>query len=456
MSFLKSIVIAASVSCVVIVGGAVAWLSVSPPELLRVGDGYAAKIVCSNVFIAGRDASEVFGDDVQAPGNPILRFIRVSVDKERRTVKAGIFGLFAPSYALYRGRYGCATVPDGDLEGAEKALAYAPVQAGGANPSPWPDGEGAGQTNPSVQALLGDSELAGPGIRALLVVRDGQIIGESYGPGFDAKTPLLGWSMTKTVNAAVVGMMMKDGKMSFADNTLFSEWRADDRAKIKLSDLLAMQSGLAFDESYGVVTDATRMLYLDRDMVRLPLSKPLAAPPGSSFVYSTGSAVLLSRLWMNRIGDTEQALSFPYDRLFGPLGMTSAVLEADAQGTYVGGSYLYATPRDWARFGQLLVQDGVWKGERLLPEEFMQAMRTPTKPSAGLYGGTQNWLSPPGMQNNQQAGLPEDVVWLQGHDGQSIAIVPSARLILVRMGLTPSSTAYGPQVLLRKILDAIR
>ncbi|EJC80326.1 penicillin-binding protein, beta-lactamase class C [Rhizobium leguminosarum bv. trifolii WSM2297] len=454
MRFVLRILKALALLVVFVVIGAAGWLFVQPPELLRVGDGYAAKIVCSNVFIAGREAEEVLEDDVQAPGNPLLRLVRVSVDRDNDRVTARFMGLFAPSYALYRGAFGCTSVPDGNFEAAANAVPFDAPAKVEANEAVWPQGEGAGdQPNAKIAALLEDARVVGPAMRAIVVVRNGRIIAEAYGPGFSAKTPLIGWSMTKTVNAAILGRLMLDGKISFDDDDLLAQWKNDGRARIKVSDLLGMESGLAFNEDYGDVADVTRMLYLDPDMVSLPANAPMEAEPGKRFRYSSGTAVLLSRIWMDRVGNAQAAFSYPDDALFSPLGMTSAVFELDARGTFAGSSYLYATAHDWARFGQFLLQDGVWNGQRLLPEGFVGAMRTPTAASNGRYTQGQAWLAPGG--SSAKFGLPEDTFWLTGHDGQSVAIVPSADLVVVRLGLTPSWLGYQSQTLLKAVLAAL-
>lgn len=440
---------------VAVIGGAL-WLYIRPPELLRVGDNYAAKIVCSNVFMAGRDPDTVLAEDVQAPGNPLLRLIRVSVNREEGKVSARILGLFAPGHALYRGAFGCTSVPDGDFNAAMNAAPEEDLAVPPPSDDLWPEGERvAAANNGKLAPLLADEALAGPEMRAIVVVHNGRIVAERYGDGFDARTPLLGWSMTKTVNAALVGRVMLSGKLNFDDAKLFAAWHGDERAAITLADLLGMESGLAFNEDYGAVADVTRMLYLDPDMVTLPVNAALEDKPGQRFRYSSGTAVLLSRIWMDRLGDPQSAFDYPRDALFGPLGMSSAVLEVDARGTFAGSSYLYATARDWARFGQFLIQDGVWNGQRLLPEGFVATMRTPTQSSGGKYTQAQAWLAAPGGDLSAAAGLPGDTFWLEGHDGQSVAIVPSAGLIVVRMGLTPSRLGYRPQVLVKQIVGAL-
>lgn len=454
MRLISRLLLGFSAVALAAVAGVAVWLTAAPPDLWRIADGYAAKTVCSNAFVAGRDPQAVLADDVQAPGNAALRLIRLSIDRDEGIVGARMLGLFAPNYALYRGPLGCVTVPDGNFKtAAQLSMPRVPVAFG--RDANWPDGDTVGvDANGALSQLIRDPALAGPGMRAIVVIRDGQLVAEAYGDGFDARTPLLGWSMSKTVNAAIIGRLMQARRMSFDDTDLLPQWHGDGRARIRLSDLLAMESGLAFNEAYGDVTDVTRMLYLQPDMAAMAAGTPQAFPAGQHFAYSTGTALLLSRIWMNRFGDQNTALAYPHDALFGPLGMTSAVLEADEHGTFVGGSYLYATGRDWARFGEFLLHDGVWHGQRLLPEGFVGAMRTPTQASNGVFTQVQAWLSGPGGPS-RQFGLPEDTFWMLGHDGQSVAIVPSANLVVVRLGLTPGRLTYRPQILVKKIIEAM-
>jgi CubicO group peptidase (beta-lactamase class C family) len=453
MRWLERLIRSALLLVLLFAVGISGWLLLSPPELLRIGDGYAAKIVCSNVFIAGRDPQLVLAEDVQAPGNPALRLIRVLVDRGKKIVTARILGLFAPNYALYREGLGCTSVPDGDFPSARAAASIDTNWAAAATlGAPWPDGDQIAADEP-VSRLIADPALSGPGMRAIIVVKAGRIIAEAYGDGFNKDVPLLGWSMTKTVNAAIVGRLISQDRLSFADKDLLPQWHGDVRARISLADLLGMESGLAFNEDYGAVTDVTRMLYLEPDMAGMAASSPQQAPAGKRFHYSTATGVLLSRIWMNCFTDQRQALAFPRQALFSPLEMSSAVLETDEHGTFVGGSYLYATARDWARFAQFLLQDGVWHGERLLPADFMAAMRTPSEASDGSYTHAQTWAHGPGGSAGE-LGLPTDAFWMLGHDGQSIAIVPSAGVVLVRLGLTPDRLGYRPQKLLKEILNA--
>jgi CubicO group peptidase (beta-lactamase class C family) len=249
---------------------------------------------------------------------------------------------------------------------------------------------------------------------------------------------LLGWSMTKTVNAALIGRARVNLD------------QVEVKPDVTIRDLAAMKSGLAFNEDYGGVSDVSRMLYLEPDMASFAAGLPAGQ---KTYAYSTGSSVILTRSWMKAAG--ANALTYPRDELFGPLGMTSAVFETDESGTFVGGSYIYATARDWGRFGQFLMQDGVWEGKRLLPEGFVGWMRT-SNGSAEGYSQMQSWLKGPGESDTgQMTGLPADTFWLRGHDGQTVTIIPSQRLIVVRMGLTPWDLGYRPEALVKAVSEAM-
>jgi CubicO group peptidase (beta-lactamase class C family) len=426
-----------------------------PPELLRVGTGYAAKIICSNVFIAGRDADEVLRDDVQAPGHPLLRLVGADVDIERGVVRTVILGAVAPSYAVHRSGIGCANVTAADLE-ASLTIAAPVAEAEPADETQaWPQGENVPDVAPRLAGVLSDPVLLGPAMRAVVVIKDGRLIGEAYGSGFNERTPLLGWSMTKTVTAALIGLLQEEGRLDVEAQGLFPEWDSDSRRDISLADLLAMESGLRFNESYGDVTDVTRMLYLQRDMGAYAATLPAEAPPGTQFNYSSGETVLLARYWMSRFAERREALAFPRRALFDVIGMRSAVMEADQTGTFVGGSYMYATARDWARFGLLLAENGSWAGQSVLDPAFVARMMRATEVSDGDYTEAQAWQN--GPQGEDSAfGLPEDTVWMLGHDGQSVAIIPSERLVVVRLGLTPRRLDYRPQVLVEAVRQALR
>jgi CubicO group peptidase (beta-lactamase class C family) len=444
------------------------WLK--PPDLLRVGANYSAKIICSNVFLAGRDPDEVLHTDVQAPGIALLRLMRASVDRDRRVVRVGILGFIGDGLAVARPGTGCAAVPDGNLEFAihvsSAATPGATAPRAGAAPTPdptpttanatWPDGT-AVTTQPSLDRLLADDTLAGPGMRALVVVDHGHIVAERYGAGFSASTPLLGWSMAKSVLAGLVGVFVKEGRLTLEQSAGWSKEQGGGRERIRIADLLAMSSGLRFNEGHGVVSDVTRMLYLQPDTAGFARGQPLLHPPGEFWSYSSGTANILSRIVQDAAGRLGAGVAA--DKLFTPLGMTSAIIETDEDGTLVGSSYMYATARDWARYAQFLLQNGVWRGQEILPAGYVAMMATPVTASGGEYGHGLVWLwgsgaIVPGKNPDSAFGIPPDTFWMEGHDGQSIAIIPSRRLVIARLGLTPSSDYYQPQPLVKAILDA--
>jgi CubicO group peptidase (beta-lactamase class C family) len=437
-----------------------------PPALLRVGANYSAKIVCSNVFLAGRDPEEVLHVDVQAPGISILKLMRVSVDRQLGVVRAGFFGVIGDGLAQYRRDKGCTVMPDGkldasavaELNGISRTTGSAPAPA--FSSGPWPDGA-AVETGKPIDELLRDPVLAGPGARAIVVVDHGRIVGEYYAKGFDSNTPLLGWSMTKTVMAGVIGMLVKDGKLSLAQAGF---WAGNDgREKIRLKDLLAMSSGLQWNEAYGAVSDVTSMLYLQPDMAGFARSPPLARPPGEEWMYSSGTAVILSRIAQEALnrGETQaqELATFIKGRLFLPLGINSATIEPDEHGTLVGSSYMYATARDWARYALFLLQDGMWQGEDMLPPGYVAMMATPVDASHGQYGMGQTWLwgseaVTPGVNPDAAFGIPPDTFWMSGHDGQSVCIIKSRQLVIVRLGLTPYADGYTSQRLVQAVIKA--
>jgi len=421
----------------------------SPPELIRVGAGYTAKIVCSNVFLAGRDPAGVLATDVQAPGHPLLKLMRVEVDRERGVVRAGLLGIIGRGLAVARPKVGCAVVPDGRQYGATLGRVPPPV------PRDSPHAADESGAVPALQETIADDALAGRGMRAIVVVQDGRVVAERYGGGFDATVPQLGWSMTKSVTAGLIGVLVKDGRLTLDQS---AGWAVGDgRRRITIADLLSMSSGLEFNESYGTVSDVTRMLYLESDMAAFAGAKPLEHPVGRVWSYSSGSAVILSRIFQDAAGP--DAIGFVQTRLFDPLGMKSAVMETDERGTLVGSSYMYATPRDWARYGQLLVQDGVWEGREILPPGYVAMMGSPAAASGGEYGRGMVWRwvthsDTPGGNPAAALGIPADAFWMAGHDGQYVAIIPSRRLVVVRMGLTPEREHYRPEPLVRALLDA--
>jgi CubicO group peptidase (beta-lactamase class C family) len=445
-----ALVLLGSLAAILVLGilGLSVWLVFIRQEALQLASAYAAKIVCSNVFIAKREMNAILRTDLVAL-HPIFRVMKIEVSAVDQRVGASLFGIFAQRHAHFVKGRGCTNVTS---EGPWARPAELPASPPTANDPLWPAGERAQLSDSNrLRAALSHLALQGPGMRAIVVVHDGHIIAETYGQGFTASTPLLGWSMTKSVSAVLIGMAINDGKLSLAQKDLFPQWAGDARADISVADLMAMSGGLEWNEDQGTVTDPGRMEFLVTDAAAFARDRRLISPPGSKFRYSSGESVLLTRLWQNAIGQT--APSYPRERLFKPLGMNSAVFEADETGTFLGEAFLYASAHDWARFGEFLRLRGEWNGQQLLPAGFVDYMRSPApasdEGSGPLYGRGQVWLEP-----GLAFGLPADTFMLLGHNRQAIAIVPSLKLVILRMGSTPENVGYSVGPLLHAIVVA--
>jgi CubicO group peptidase (beta-lactamase class C family) len=482
-SKLRKIILGSVISLVLLVLAALLALWLKPPDILRVGANYSAKIVCSNVFLAGRDPDEVLRVDVQAPGIWLLRLMRVSVDRQHGVVRAGLLGFIGDGLAVARPGVGCAALPDGNLQFAMRAGAAAPntapprtaapgtaplatappdASASATSPSdadePWPMGNTV-STNPALDQLIADDTLAGPGARAIVVVYRRRIVAERYAAGFSPGVPLLGWSMTKSVLAGLVGALVKDGRLTLDQSAGWPAAGNGGRERIRIADLLDMSSGLRWNEGYGDVSDVTRMLYLQSDMADFAREKPLAHPVGEIWNYSSGTANILSRIAQDAAGSMGARVAA--EKLFKPLGMASATIETDEYGTLVGSSYMYATARDWARYGEFVLQEGIWRGQEILPRGYVAMMASPVASSGGQYGHGLVWLwgsdsDTPGKNPDAAFGIPADTFWMSGHDGQTITVIPSREMVIVRLGLTPSRDHYTPQPLVKALLDAVR
>jgi CubicO group peptidase (beta-lactamase class C family) len=269
-----------------------------------------------------------------------------------------------------------------------------------------------------------------------VVLADGRLVAERYADGFDAGTRQLGWSMAKSVTSAMVGRLVAEGELGLDDADLLGAWRGDARREITVEDLLRMSSGLAWDETYGLGTPVTEMLYASRDMGRYAASQPREADPGTVQEYSSGTTNALCDVLQERTG---LGTDLAHRLVLEPLGMSSAILEPDADGGLVCSSYLWATPRDWARFGQWWLQDGRWRGEQLLEPSFVRWSTTPVALDGEDEGHAAHWWvnrRPDGSVRDPV--LPADAFWAAGHDGQRVVVVPSAGVVVVRTGFDPA------------------
>lgn len=438
-------------------------------KLAAVGTAFTAKTLCSGVFVSHRDPASVLGTDLSPEIHPILRLIEAETDQNARAVTATLFGL-AERKAVYRGGLGCVVV---DPNGGVARAAVSVVE-----PTPKPaerstvqdDLRTAGELPPEIDAARLQSAVdwaftePDPRLprntRAVVVVHDGRIIAERYADGFTADTSLIGWSMSKSVVSALVGILVKEGKLALDDPSPIPEWAgADDpRRRITVAHLLHMESGLEFDENYAnPLADVTYMLFGVPGAAEFAIAKPLVAEPGTRWRYSSGTTNILSHAMRRAVGETDYP-AFPRRALFDRIGMTSAVLETDARGTFVGSSFMYATARDWARFGLLYLQDGVWSGERILPEGWVEFSRSPAPGAPDGKFGAHFWLRIPEefRCGNDLPDLPADAFHAVGHEAQFVTVVPSRRLVLVRLGSTRHVCGWNQQGFGRLVLGAWR
>ena len=408
---------------------------------------YKAKMLCSEVFVAGRDP-QIVERELEVDDLTPLKYISTSVDRGARRVTSSVAGMVGQE-AVYRESRGCAVRFAPDTQGT----AARPAE-GRAAPA------GAASTNDTLRAVL-DRAFAEPEperprrTRAVVIVRDGQVVAERYAEGFTADTPLLGWSMTKTVTNALVGILVKDGRLAVDRLVPIPEWQADERRQITLDHLLRMSSGLQFNESAAnPLSDVTVMLLHRPDAGLYAADKRLASPPGTVWQYSSGTSNIVSRIIRQTLKDDAEYVAFPRRALFDRIGMTHAVLEADAGGTFVGSSFMYATARDWARLGQLYVQDGVWDGQRILPDGWVTYTRSPAPADATKQYGAHVWLKVADHYSGD-AVLPADAFHAAGHAGQFVTMIPSAKLVIVRLGLTRYPDAWDHTAFVRDVLNAM-
>ena len=230
-------------------------------------------------------------------------------------------------------------------------------------------------------------------------------------------------------------------------------------AEITLDQLLRMSSGLEFNETYEAQTDVTEMLSNQADTAGFAASKPLIGPPDTIWSYSSGTTNIISGILRRAVGDTLQDYyAFSQERLFRPLSIGTATFETDRSGTFIGSSYLYASARDWARLGQFFLQDGVWNGERLLPDGWVDYLLTPTPAALGNEYGAHVWLNRNPKDPNRDRlfpTLPEDMYYLGGYQGQMVVVIPSEELVITRFGFTPARN-HGVEALTAAIIERLR
>lgn len=425
---------------------------------LYIATGYGAKCMASGIFVAGRDPEMIYANDLDYS---IVKYTRNKVDYQEKSVTTSFFGL-ARQKAVYREGFGCFLVDDSftgeSLVAKASAMKMPAVQTW---KIPWPEGDLKTDTvfpelNSGLLQKVVDAAFDSSGTRirrtaALVVAYKGKLVAEQYWKeqSVTPDTRLWGWSMDKSIINAMIGVLVKQGKLAVNAIAPVKEWQNDRRREITINDLLQMSSGLKWDEDYGDISEATNMLYRQRNCYSSAIAAPYEKKPGSEWKYSSGTTNILSGIIRNTLNDDNLYFDFPYAMIFRKIGMNSMVFETDASGYFVGSSYGYATARDWARFGQLYLQNGVWKGDSILPEGWVDYTRTPAPASKGRYGA-QFWLN----RSGELLDIPTDMFSCKGHRGQMIFIIPSRNIVVVRLGFEDDSFDYNQ--FLKQILSAFK
>jgi len=306
--------------------------------------------------------------------------------------------------------------------------------------------------NAAISTVIGDRDLTEL-TKAIVVIHRGKLVAEAYADGVDCNTSLISWSVAKSITHALVGIALSDGLLDIGEPAPIRQWQGDVRRAITLQHLLEMRSGLSWVEDYvdGDSSDVIAMLFGvgAQDNAAYAIERPLVSEPGSQWIYSSGTTNIITRVLGDALGDAgghENIARFAQQRLFDPLGMSSATIRCDDAGTFVGSSYVFATARDFARFGFLYLSDGLCEGRRVLPTGWVDHARRQTVfDTESNLGYGAHWWTLPGEVDSLLAA---------GYEGQYICVVPQRELVVVRLGKTNSQKRPNVLASLRRIIEA--
>jgi CubicO group peptidase (beta-lactamase class C family) len=435
-----------------------------PDRAIRVAAGDVADALCAKTFVSGLDPGAVFAEVLDRPGIRRLRWgIRYQLDRAARTVDVSVMGLLASHVAFHDG-LGCVRLngskapylPKSDIDALKvpKRPPLLPEIAGPGIVEP---------SDPGLKAALDHAfeEPAEPPFRrtkAVVVVHGGKVIAERYAAGIGVDTQLPGFSMTKSVINALIGILTQKGVVTPSFPAPIPEWRAasDPRHEIEVEHLMRMTTGLALDET-GSGFDPSNQMYLYDDMAGFAVKAPLIAPPGTRWHYSSATTELLARIIRDSTGGPEQSLAFAWRELFNPLGMRNVTVEFDPNGTLQGSNNMLASARDWARFGLLYLNDGVVGGERILQEDWVGFSASATLNTDYGAGFWTNRSEHPYARGRVRIGIPHDAFFASGNLGQRVMIIPSHELVIVRLGDSVDETGdiRGLGRLVREVIAAL-
>ena len=424
-------------------------------------NAYGAKVLCSAVYVQRRSIQKVLEEELSVFPFSLATY---ALSEKDSSVTGTIWGL-AKRKAIYRSGLGATLVSDSSESQIRAQHFILPLKPSiHTDTIAWPNGNRLPDTLPSgIDSLRLDAVLQhaltelkdGDRVytNAIVVLYKGQLVAEKYAHGYDKNSRMPGWSVAKSITAALTGILVKQGKLDVSAPAAVEEWERTSKEKITLKQLLQQTSGLDYEESYRKLSSATNMLFNKGNAAAYTAQLPLSFTPGTVFNYSSGNSNIISRIIRQTVGEGYHA--FPYESLFYKTGMYSIVLEPDASGTYVGSSFCYATARDYARFGLLYYNNGKWDDEQLLPEDWVKATVQPSVADTLQHYGYQFWLN--GFNKNDPTqrwypNVPADMYFADGFGGQDIYVIPSKKLVVVRLGLH----VINENNLLGNIMSAIR
>jgi CubicO group peptidase (beta-lactamase class C family) len=447
-----------------LIAGLIAAAIHTRPDLaLRVATNVVAHNVCAKTFVSGLDPQTSFAEIADRDGIRRLRWLlRYTIERTKGLATASVAGLFESRAAFHEG-FGCVM-----LLGPEPYLLKVDVTSlKGKEPSLLPDIAGPDivvPSDPKLQAALDHAfeEPTQPPFRrtkAVVVVRDGTVIAERYARGVGIHTALPGYSLTKSVVNALIGVLTQQGLVTPSLPAAIPEWRGatDPRREIEIEHLMRMTSGLSLDET-NTGFDASSRMYLQNDMAGYAVQAKLIAPIGSRWAYSSPTTQLLARIIRDAAGGPEQSLRLAWRELFNPLGMRDVTLEFDGSGTLQGSSFMLATARDWARFGLLYLNDGLVGGKRLLHEDWVDLSAAATLGTDYGAGFWTNRSEHPHAKGRVALGIPRDAFFASGDLGQRIVILPTQGMVIVRLGdaVDPTGDIRGLGKLVREVIEAVQ
>lgn len=430
-----------SLLSVVVIFGVAYFLAFQP--LLMILNGYSAKRICSSHFIAERSLENIEKEDLVYPATYTSNII----DEDNLIVHSSIYGM-AKQSAVFRPGFGCTVAPrtTDDLKSVPTLSKSAPYETEEIfQPQEVLGNIDYNKLKTAVSKAFGTADRT----RAVLVLHRGELIAEQYEDGFDEETELLGWSMSKSITNNLVGILIKKGKLKLEQQSLLPEWD-DERSEITLEQMLHMASDLSWKEEDGYLSDVTRMLYMRDDPADYATKKTIREEIGTSFIYSSGTTNIISKIIKNTFRTEVDYLKFPHQALFDKLGI-NATMELDASNQYIMSSYAYMTGRDWAKLGQFWLQKGMWNGEQILPEEWIDYSSTAGHGVNSVYGA-HFWLN---TDSFLYPNVPEDMYSARGFQGQQVIVIPSKETVIVRFGVDEGIETFDFNAFISSVLSSI-